>query len=121
MKDSSKIKQLKRRRRRTRVRAKISGTAQKPRLSVFRSLKHICAQLIDDHSSKTLLSANDQELGKEIIKKQKTEVAFLVGELLAQKAQKKKITNVVFDRSAYKYHGRIKCLAEGAKKGGLKF
>lgn len=113
------VKEFNKRRRRARVRAKISGTAKRPRLSVFRSLKHINAQLIDDTRSKTLLGASDMELKKE--KKNKTDIAFMVGELLAKKAKDKKISSVVFDRASNKYHGRVKSLAEGAKKGGLKF
>ena len=106
-------------RKRARIRAKIFGTAKCPRLSVFRSAKHVRVQLIDDDTSKTLVSASDKDLGKE--KGNKTEIAFKVGELIAKKAKDKKIEKIVFDRAVYKYHGRIKSLAEGARKGGLKF
>ena len=103
-----------------RVRAKIYGTAKMPRLCVFRSAKHIYGQLIDDEKSQTLVSASDLELR---IKKGKTKVekAKEVGKLIAKKAQKLKIEKVVFDRGGYKYHGRVKALAEGAREGGLKF
>lgn len=114
-----KSKQANKRRRKARVRARISGTVQRPRLTVFRSLKHITAQLIDDDNSRTLMSAS--ALGIKTKGKNKTEVAFMVGEMLAKKAKDKKITNVVFDRAANRYQGRVKALADGAKKGGLKF
>lgn len=104
--------------RQNRVRSVLFGTAVRPRLSVFRSLKHISAQLIDDASSKTLASATDFEIKG---KKTKTEVAMAVGELLAAKAADKKITEAIFDRGPNKYHGRVKAVAEGARQGGLKF
>lgn len=104
--------------RKKRVRAKIAGTKDIPRLSVFRSNKYIYAQLIDDESQKTLVSASSPEVKE---KKVKMEVAEIVGETLAKKALKKKIKKVVFDRSGYKYHGRVAALAEGARKGGLEF
>jgi len=100
-----------------RVRAKVVGTKDKPRLSVFRSNKHIFLQLIDDRSGKTLVSESDLKLKK---KTTKTEIAREVGKKLAESAKLKKIKNVVFDRGGYKYHGRIKAAAEGAKEGGLK-
>lgn len=118
MKKSVKLKNQQRARRQCRVRFKIKGTAERPRLSVFRSLKHIYAQLIDDEAGKTLVSAKDKEIkagGK------KSELAGAIGKLLAQKAQVKNIKRVVFDRGGYKYHGRIKAVAEGAREGGLKF
>ncbi len=105
-----------RKQRHKRVRAKISGTPQRPRISVFRSLKHTYAQLVDDSKGVTLVSANDYG-----VKKNKTESAFAVGEELAKKAKEKKISEVVFDRGGYLYHGRVKAVAEGARKGGLKF
>lgn len=109
----------KRLRRHKRVRAKIKGTAKVPRLCVFRSNKHIYAQLIDDEKGKVLLSAKDLEIKKP--PKGKIAVAKEVGKLLAQKAIDKKYKKVVFDRGGYKYHGRVKSLAEGAREGGLKF
>lgn len=130
------IKLAKRYRRRKRVRAKIKGTVQVPRLSVFRSAKHIYAQLIDDENGKTLVAASDRELkfnrthGKGNAEKGesrgamrggKVAVAYEVGRLVAEKAKAKKIQKVVFDRGCYKYHGRVKALAEGAREGGLEF
>ena len=100
-----------------RVRNKISGTAARPRLSVFRSNKQIYAQVIDDETAKTLVSASS--LGMEAMPKK--EQAAKVGEALAQKAIEAGITIVVFDRNGYLYHGRVKELADGARKGGLKF
>ncbi len=105
-------KQEKRLIRHRRVRAKIKGTAKKPRLCVFRSHQHIYAQLIDDDKGKTMASAQ----GQANIKK-----AHEVGKLIAQQALEKKIEKVVFDRGGYKYHGRVKAVAEGAREGGLKF
>ena len=105
-------------RRKRRVRAKILGTKVRPRISVFRSINHIYSQIIDDAKGQTLVSASDTELktsGSRVV------VAGQVGELLAKKAKAKKITKVVFDRGGYKYQGRIKSLAEGARKGGLLF
>jgi len=113
-------KKTQKEKRKTRVRIKIKGTAKKPRLSVFRSNKRIYAQLIDDGARKTLLAASEKEI-KSKTKQVKTEKAKLVGEVLAKKALKKKIKQVVFDRGSYRYRGRVKALAEGARKGGLKF
>lgn len=119
MKDLSKIKRARRQRRARRTRAKILGTAQKPRLSVFRSGRHIYAQLIDDQKAKTLASASDLELKKG--KGKKIDLAISVGKLIAKKAQDLKITEITFDRGSYQYHGRIKAVAEGARGAGLKF
>jgi len=110
-----------RNRRHNRVRAKISGTVEVPRISVFRSNRHIFVQLIDDNSNKTLLSSTIKPKNESKIKGSKTEVAGLIGENLALRAQEKGISKVVFDRGGYKYHGRVKALAEGLRKGGLKF
>jgi len=120
MKNQNKIKRQKRRQRARRTRAKIFGTAVKPRLSVFRSDKHIYAQLIDDETGKTLASAHDLEIKKEEAKA-KTAKAALVGRLIAQKAQALKIKETVFAKGGYKYHGIVKALADGARAGGLKF
>lgn len=106
--------------RKNRVRAKISGTPTRPRLSVFRSIRHIYAQLIDDEAGKTLVAVSDKNL-KGIEKMNKTNISFLVGEELAKKALAKKIKKAAFDKGAYKFHGRVKALAEGARKGGLEF
>lgn len=114
------IKKLKREKRTRRVRAKIFGTQERPRLAVFRSLSHISVQLIDDNKGITLVGASDKEL-KLSGKNSKTETASELGKLLAKKAVEKKITSVVFDRRRYKFHGRIKALADSAKDGGLKF
>ncbi len=106
-----------------RIRKRISGTPDKPRVSVFRSNKHIYAQIIDDVNHVTLAAASTQskELAEELAGKTKTEQAEKVGKLLAEKALAKEIKNVIFDRSGYRYHGRVKALAEGARKGGLIF
>lgn len=110
------LKKQQRIRRKKRVRTKILGTLKRPRLAVSRSIKHVSCQLVDDDSAKTLLSANDKGC-----KGSKQEKAKAVGLLIAKKALEKKIDMVVFDRSCFKYHGRIKALAEGAREGGLKF
>lgn len=107
--------------RHNRIRLTLKGTDLKPRLSVFRSNKHIYAQIIDDQKSETLVSASDFGLSKSKETVGKAENAVIVGEDLAQKAKAKKISSVVFDRGGFKFHGRIKALAEGARKGGLKF
>lgn len=112
-------KQEKKYRRRKRIRAKVSGTNKRPRLCVFRSSKHIYAQLIDDERGKTLAAASDLELKKS--KKTKIDKAKEVGKLIAKKALEKKVEKVVFDRGGCQYHGRIKALAGGAREGGLKF
>ncbi len=134
----TKVKRKKRYRRHKRTRAKICGTAKVPRFCLSRSNKHVCVQLVDDEQGKTLLSVSDKELEKKG-KKEKTSkkkgiegkegalrtgkivIAFEVGKLLAKKALEKKIEKAVFDRGGYKYHGRVKALAEGAREGGLKF
>lgn len=126
MKDANKIKREKRMRRHIRVRARVKGTAQKPRLSVFRSNKHIFLQLIDDEKGKTIVSAGDiqtkaAEKSKSKSKMTKTETAREVGKSLAESAKKKKIKNIVFDRGGYIYHGRVKAIAEGVREGGLVF
>lgn len=110
-------------RRHERVRKNMSGTVEKPRLSVFRSLNHIYAQIIDDTASKTLVSAStlDAELKDKLSGKKKAEAATFVGELVAKRAKGSGISEVVFDRGGYKYHGRVKSLADGARKAGLKF
>lgn len=115
------INQEKRYKRHKKIRAKMSGSKDKPRLCVFRSAAHIYAQLIDDESSKTILSAKDIEIKSSKAKSGKVGLAYNVGKLIAEKAVEKKISEVVFDRGGYKYHGRIKALAQGAREGGLKF
>lgn len=103
-----------------RIRAKIEGSLERPRLSVFKSGKHIYAQLIDDQKGSTIASSSDAALDK---KKgaTKSDRAKLVGEDIAGKAVAKKIKQVVFDRGGFKYHGRVKQLADGARSGGLEF
>ena len=106
-----------------RVRRKVSGTAATPRLSVYRTLNHIYAQLIDDTKGNTLVTAStlDKELKGTFEGMDKKAMAFAVGELLAKKAKSKKIKAVVFDRGGYLYTGRVASLADGARKGGLEF
>ncbi|HHU75448.1 MAG TPA: 50S ribosomal protein L18 [Firmicutes bacterium] len=116
-------KRLARKRRHVRVRKKIQGTAERPRLSVYRSLRHIYAQIIDDLEGHTMVSAStkDPSLRKELQETMNKEAAKRTGELLARKALEKGIDTVVFDRGGYLYHGRVKALAEGAREQGLKF
>lgn len=109
-----------RKQRTRRVRAKIFGTAKRPRLAVFRSNLALYAQLIDDLEGRTVAHARAGELGKEAAKKNKTAVAEMVGELIAKRAKEKGVSAAVFDRRGYAYHWRVKALAEGARKGGLK-
>ncbi|MGN0171679.1 MAG: 50S ribosomal protein L18 [Acutalibacteraceae bacterium] len=106
--------------RHVRVRGKISGTAARPRLNVYRSAKHIYAQVIDDVAGKTLVSASTVE--KDFTENGgNKEAAKKIGELIAKRALEKGISEVVFDRGGYVYHGRVQMLAEGAREGGLKF
>jgi len=118
------VKQINRKasraKRQLRVRSKISGTAQRPRLNVFRSSKHIYAQLIDDAAGVTLAAASSVEKGFDADGGNK-DGAFKVGEMIAARALEKGINDVVFDRAGYVYHGRIANLADGARKGGLNF
>ncbi|MDO8435766.1 MAG: 50S ribosomal protein L18 [bacterium] len=122
-------KQEKKLKRQKRVRAKIFGTKDKPRFSVFRSAKHVYAQLVDDDKGKTIISASDREIKKTKSKDPKLTgkkaIAYELGKLIAEKAKNlpagRQVEKVVFDRRGYKYHGRIKALAEGAREGGLKF
>ena len=108
-----------RQKRHTRVRGKISGTSECPRLSVFRSNKNISAQIIDDEKGITLASAST--INMDLTNKSNTEAASKVGEEIAKKAIENKIETVVFDRSGYLYHGRVKALADAAREAGLKF
>src|SRR5579872_4829459 len=105
--------------RQKRTRGKVRGNQEKPRLSVFRSINYIYAQIIDDKSGKTIFGASEKNLKD--IKGNKTERAKSLGKLIAEKALAKKTKKVVFDKGAYKYHGRVKALAEGAREGGLEF
>lgn len=113
-----------RERRHARIRAKVSGTAERPRLSIFRSNKFIYAQIIDDEKGVTLVSASDapmKSVKTKIKSKGKLEASKMVGEEIAKRAKEKKISKVVFDRSGYLYAGRVKQIAEGARSGGLDF
>lgn len=111
-------KQAKRTLRHNRVRSVVSGTADRPRLSVFRSASHIYAQLIDDATGKTLAAASSKDLKD---KAAKTDLSIKVGTTIADLAKAKSITKVVFDRGGYRYHGRVKALAEAARAAGLEF
>jgi large subunit ribosomal protein L18 len=106
-----------------RIRRKVAGTASKPRLSVYISLKHVYAQLIDDETGRTLVSAStlDKELKETLKDKTLTEKAKAVGKLIAERALAKGISEAVFDRGGYQYHGRVKALADEARNAGLKF
>ncbi|MBK9049407.1 MAG: 50S ribosomal protein L18 [Chloroflexi bacterium] len=112
-----------RKRRHRRIRMKLAGTAQRPRLNVFRSLEHIYVQAIDDVDGHTIVSAStvDNELAESLAGKTKKEQATLVGKTVAERAMAAGITEVVFDRGGYLYHGRVKALADGAREGGLRF
>ncbi len=108
-------------RRHLRVRKKIHGTAAKPRLVIFRSLKHISAQLVDDDRGVTLLGVNDRSEGVQVDGAGKVAKGKATGKLLAEKAKAAGITQVVFDRAGYRYHGRVQAVADGAREGGLEF
>lgn len=114
-----KRKQFMRARRHRRVRARISGSATRPRLTIFRSAKHFSAQLIDDAAGRTLVAASDREL--KVIGRGKVGVSEAVGKLLGERAVAHGITTVVFDRGGYAYHGRVKAAAIGARAAGLQF
>ncbi len=118
-KDPKAIRKIRHRR----VRRKVTGTVSRPRLCVFRSLNHIHAQIIDDTTAQTLvaMSTLDSQMKSKTDGTGKSKKAETVGTLLAEKALEKGITEVVFDRGGYKYHGRVRALAEGARKAGLKF
>jgi len=119
MRNFNKEKKQRKIKRARRVRSKIFGTSVRPRVSVKRSLKHIRAQVIDDNKSNTIISVSDMELkGK---KGTGIELAKKVGLLVAKKIQDKKIKEIVFDRKGFKYHGRVKALADGMREGGLDF
>lgn len=105
-----------RQRRHLRVRRKVVGTAERPRLVVYRSLKHMYAQLVDDAAGRTLLSVTDQALAGK-----KSDKSAEVGRRLAARAKEAGVTRVVFDRAGYQYHGRVKAVADGAREGGLEF
>jgi large subunit ribosomal protein L18 len=114
-------KQLLRLRRKAHIRKKVEGSQERPRLSVYRSLNHIYAQVIDDVSGNTLAAASTLSPELKDGKGKKRELAKQVGKLVAKKCQDKQIAAVVFDRNGFMYHGRIAAVAEGAREGGLKF
>lgn len=116
--ETNKIKQNKRLRRKGRVRAKVNGTAACPRLTVFRSNRGIYAQIINDETGRTLVAVSAGEVKTET---KKIAISLELGKIIAAKASAKGISQVVFDRNGYKYHGRVKALAEGARAAGLKF
>ncbi|NLG71153.1 MAG: 50S ribosomal protein L18 [Chloroflexi bacterium] len=120
---TNKSRSLAREKRHARVRKRISGTPQRPRLNVFRSVAEIYAQVIDDEAGITLVSAStiDKELRDKMQGLKKTEQARLVGQVLAERAKAKGVKQVVFDRGGFKYIGRVKALADGAREGGLDF
>jgi large subunit ribosomal protein L18 len=121
--DKAKQKHLARRRRHARVRKRVYGTPERPRLCVFRSLKHVYAQVIDDTQAHTLASAStlDAEARDDLNGKDKVGQAAVVGKLLAERALAAGVESVVFDRGGYKYHGRVESLAKAAREGGLRF
>ena len=124
MKSASQKKIETRTRRRIRVRARVIGSAKRPRLAVFRSAKHIYAQVIDDAAGKTLAAVTEAEVKKAALPEgmdAKVAKAFAAGQILAEKSKKAGITAAVFDRGGYTYHGRVKALADGARAGGLEF
>jgi len=118
-----KKKRADRLRRRRRIRGRLSGTSERPRLNVFRSLTGIYAQVIDDVAGHTLVSASthDKDIRKLVEGKTKVEASKIVGEKLAERAKSAGITQVVFDRGGFRYHGRVAALADGARDGGLEF
>jgi large subunit ribosomal protein L18 len=114
-------KQVRRSRRRVSIRKRISGTAQQPRLSVYKSLNHMYAQIIDDLSGRTIAAASTTDKSLKSEKTGNSKAAEAVGALLAERARGKGVTAVVFDRAGFRFHGRVKALADAARKGGLKF
>ena len=120
---ASRVKIERRLRRKRGIRKRVCGTSEKPRLTVFRSLKHMYAQLIDDENGVTICSASTRarDLRDKITKPRSTEGAKLVGAAIAEKAKEKNVTQVCFDRNGYRFHGRLKALADAAREGGLKF
>ena len=118
-----KTREDRRQRIKLRLRKRIAGSDQRPRLTVFRSLSHIYVQVIDDIDRRTIASASDKEpdLKGQVDGKKKTDVATLIGTLVAERAKEKGVTEVVFDRGGFPFHGRVKALAEAARASGLKF
>ena len=121
--DASKKKYSARKRRHDRVRARVAGTAARPRLNIYRSLDNIYVQVIDDQAGHTLVSAStlDKEVVKQISGKTRVEAAKVVGQVAGERAKKAGIKHVVFDRGGYRYHGRVAAVAEGAREAGIEF
>ena len=117
------LKLVRRERRKLRVRRKVFGTPDRPRMSIFRSLKNISAQLIDDERGRTVCSASslNKDVAEQVKKGGNKAAATVIGQILAERARMQGIRKVAFDRSGYRYHGRIKALAEAARKAGLEF
>ena len=118
---SPRTREERRYRRHLRVRKKVSGTPERPRLVIFRSIKHITAQLVDDTKGVVLLGVTDQSEGIELEGSGKVARSKATGKLLANKAKTRGIAKAVFDRAGYRYHGRVKAVADGAREGGLEF
>jgi large subunit ribosomal protein L18 len=119
--DKATSKQVRRQRRRIGIRKRVVGMPARPRLSIYKSLNHIYAQVIDDMSGRTLVSASTRDKGMGVGKTGNSGAAAVVGSKLAEKAKAAGVTQVVFDRNGFKFHGRIKALADAARKGGLQF
>lgn len=121
--DKQRDKSIRRSRRRVGIRKRITGTPERPRLSVYKSVHHIYAQIIDDLDGRTLVAASttEKDLGAGPVKSGNAQAASLVGSKLAERAKAKGVRQVVFDRGGFKYHGRVKALAEAARKAGLEF
>ncbi len=120
-KSVNEMKKVRRVRRKARVSGSVRGTAERPRWSVYRSLKHIYAQIVDDAAGRTLIAVNSDQKEANLKHGGNKAAATAIGKLLAGKALEKGITQVAFDRNGYKYHGRVKALADAAREGGLKF
>ncbi|HLN13844.1 MAG TPA: 50S ribosomal protein L18 [bacterium] len=118
-----KDRNLNRQRRHLRIRRTVSGTPERPRLSVFRSLSHVYVQLVDDGTGRTLAAAStlDPEIRAQADAASKSEACKIVGQLIARRAKERGLSQVVFDRGGYQYHGRVRAVAEGAREGGLEF
>jgi len=118
-----KSREEQRKRRHDRIRAKLAGTSERPRLNVYRSLENIYAQVIDDSTGRTVASAStvDREVAKMVSDKNKTQAAQVVGKVVAERAKAVGVSQVVFDRGGYRYHGRVKALADASREAGLEF
>src|SRR3954471_22963456 len=114
-------KDVRRARRRIGIRKRIAGTAERPRLSIYKSLNHIYAQVINDLDGRTLAAASSNDKGVSVEKTGNSAAAAVVGDAIAKKAKAAGVTKVVFDRGGFKYHGRVKALGDAARKGGLEF